>query len=99
MQGMEPRPYPVTNIHLRISGRTAIGIIVGFFLWLIPAYMSTNAQDMGQSDPFSTNPVLSALMLGAMVVLMVVGPAVVLVELIVGLVVRHRDRQDWLGGR
>ncbi len=44
MQSMEPRPYPVTNIPLRVSGRTAIGIIVG-------------------------------------------------------LVVRHRDRQDWLAGR
>jgi hypothetical protein len=93
---METRLYPVTNIHLRISGRTGLGIIIGFVLWLIPAFMSTAAQDGGQPDPIQGNPMVNAIFLGSTVVLMLVAPAVVLVELVVGLVVRHGDRQAWL---
>jgi hypothetical protein len=92
----DTRPYPVTNIHLRISGRTALGIIIGFVPWLILAYLSAAAQDMGQRDTIQTNPMLNALFLSSTLVLMLVAPAVVLVELVVGLVVRHRDRQTWL---
>jgi hypothetical protein len=95
MTQQDPRPFPSSNVHLRISGWTAIGIVMGFFSFGILAYLSANAQDMGQSDPMQTNPALHALTILFIVVFMLVAPAVVLVELVVGLRVRRRDRQNW----